>query len=73
MKKGDGEDQKGDEEGKQNEREEDILKVFNDHSAFINDNPDEFVLKLTAIHDDWSKKRSSKRAKEEKEKNEKQK
>ena len=71
MKKGDGEDQKGDEEGKQDDRERDILTVFKDAHDIINENADEFVLKLTAIHDDWSKKRSSKRLKEEKDKLEK--
>ena len=71
MKKGEGEDQKGDEDGKQDERERDILTVFKDAAEIIDDNADEFVLKLTAIHDDWSKKRSSKRMKEEKEKQEK--
>jgi hypothetical protein len=68
LKKGEGEDQKGDEEGKPDERERDILTVFKDAAAIIDENADEFVLKLTAIHDDWSKKRSSKRMKEEKEK-----
>ena len=71
LKKGEGEDQKGDEEGKQDERERDILQAFNDDAAIINENAEEFVLKLTAIHDDWSKKRSSKAAKELKEQNEK--
>ena len=62
---------KGDEEAKADGTEIDVLKTFEDDKELIDDNADEFVLKLTAIHDDWGKKRSSKRAKQKKESQEK--
>ena len=72
LKKGDGEADKGEEDGKveDDKKYEGILEELQLNADLIDEWADEFVLKLTAIHDDWGKKRAGKRAKELKEKKE---
>ena len=74
LKTGDGEADKGEEDGKveDDKKYEGILEELQQNAELIadEDHADEFVLKLTAIHDDWGKKRAGKRAKEAKDKKE---